>query len=221
MTLQRQPGPGQTPTLAEEIYRFLEGEILSGRLEGGTRLVLRQIAEQVGTSIIPVRDAINRLEDVGLAVSEPRKGAVVKSYSTSELIDIYELRLLIESEATRLATPRVTAEALASMEESLNDIADLIAEGRPGDATLAEAALYRTLYEFSGNSALNGVIEQLWKQSHLYRITAHLDDAEQILYEVTEHTVEAVKRGDPDAAADSRRQGIRRSLDRLTAADRG
>lgn len=221
MTTQPPAGLQQPPTLAEEIYRFLEGEILSGRIEGGTRLVLRQIAEQVGTSIIPVRDAINRLEDVGLAVSEPRKGAVVKAYSTAELIDIYELRLLIEAEATRLATPHVTGEALSGMEEALHEIAELIADERMGDATLAEAALYRTLYGFSGNTALNAVIEQLWKQSHLYRITAHLEDAEQTLYEVTEHTVEAVKSRDPDAAARSRRRGIQRSLDNLTARERG
>ena len=94
-----------TPTLlADQVYAALHEAIMSGELPAGSRLRIRDLAEQVGTSVMPVREAIRRLEEAGLAEREPHKGAVVKGLTLEELVHVYGVRRLLEGEAARLGT---------------------------------------------------------------------------------------------------------------------
>jgi DNA-binding GntR family transcriptional regulator len=89
---------------------MIHAAILSGDLPAGSRLKVRDLAEQVGTSVMPVREAIRRLEETGLAERVPHKGAVVKSLTFEELIHVYDVRRLLETEAARLGSERITPE---------------------------------------------------------------------------------------------------------------
>ena len=75
--------------------------IMNGDLPAGSRLKVRDLAEQVGTSVLPVREAIRRLEEAGLAERSPHKGAVVKDLTLEELVHVYDVRRLLEVEAAR------------------------------------------------------------------------------------------------------------------------
>ena len=72
---------------------------MSGELPAGARLRVRDLALQVGTSVMPVREAIRRLEEAGLAERVPHKGAVVRGLTLTELEHVYDVRILLKTEA--------------------------------------------------------------------------------------------------------------------------
>ena len=99
------------PTLlTDQVDGVLHHAILNGELPAGSRLRIRDRAEQVGTSVMPVREAIRRLEEAGLAEREPHKGAVVKGLTLEELVHVYGVRRLLEGEAARLGSERLIAD---------------------------------------------------------------------------------------------------------------
>src|SRR3954470_16232795 len=89
---------------------------MSGELPAGARLRVRDLALQVGTSVMPVREAIRRLEEAGLAERSPHKGAVVKGLTLEELVHVYDVRRLLEVEAARLGAARIIAEDCDEMQ---------------------------------------------------------------------------------------------------------
>src|SRR4051812_40051239 len=109
------PAPRRHTTAGEFIVDSLREAILTGRLEAGAPLPLDRLAEQFGTSVIPIREALRRLEAERLVVLRPHRTAQVAELSSAELKDLYRVRLLLDPEAVRLAHGRLTAEELAHM----------------------------------------------------------------------------------------------------------
>ncbi|MGO1545556.1 MAG: GntR family transcriptional regulator [Gulosibacter sp.] len=158
--------------ISERVYNHLENEILSGVRPGGSRLRVREIAEQVETSVIPVRDAISRLEAAGLAQHVPYKGAIVKEFSTTELLEIYNVRTLLEEKAAYDGTVRITPERLNAMRTANEKSAQALGEGKLLEAINFDTEMIRILYQAAGNGIMLSVIETLWKQCQLYRLIA-------------------------------------------------
>src|SRR5215471_16650362 len=100
-------GRAEPSLLADQVYAVIREAILKGEMPAGTRLRVRDLAEQVGTSVLPVREAIRRLEEAGLAERSPHKGAVVKGLTLEELVHVYDVRRLLEVEAARLGVARI------------------------------------------------------------------------------------------------------------------
>src|SRR3954471_16684921 len=115
---------GQAPrrhsTAGEFIVDSLREAILTGRLEAGAPLPLDRLAEQFGTSVIPIREALRRLEAERLVVLRPHRTAQVAELSSAELKDLYRVRLLLDPEAVRLAHGQLTPADLQHM----RDLAD-------------------------------------------------------------------------------------------------
>lgn len=105
--------PAESLTINEKVYRTLRGDIAKGKLPPGARLVHRHLARQLGTSTIPVIDALRRLEGDRLVVTAPGLGTRVREWQPHELDEIYLLRAANEGIACRLFTERATAEDLA------------------------------------------------------------------------------------------------------------
>ena len=105
MTLQTRPLLERTrhPTMAEAALAELRDSILSGELAPGAPLRLEELAERLGMSISPVREAVRRLESLGLAVHVPHRGARVSELALDDLRDTYEVRLVLEPLAVRKA----------------------------------------------------------------------------------------------------------------------
>lgn len=218
-TAANRPGAVVTPTLVgDQVYDFLEKEILTGRLPGGTRLRVRQLADVVGTSVQPVRDAIGRLEEAGLAEKAPHRGAVVKEFSIPELIEIYAVRGLLEVEAARKGAPAVTADDLIEMQAALDEMERALGSGRIGEAMAADSHMLRILYRASGNHLLCNLIETLWKQCHYYRIvgatTAH-ENHDDSIWEPSRRIFAAARDHDSEAAARATRDSIDNATQRL------
>jgi len=105
-------------TIAVRIGKELADRIISGAIEPGSRLRQDHVAEEFGTSHVPVREAFRRLEAQGLAISEPRRGVRVASFDLGEVREVAEMRAALEVLALRHAAPHLTASILDHAEEA-------------------------------------------------------------------------------------------------------
>lgn len=212
-----------TPTLvADQVYEVLENAILTGTLEPGSPLRVRDLAALVGTSVMPVREAIRRLEEAGLASRIPHKGAAVRTFTVTELIHIYDVRTILEVQAATQGASRVTRADLRRMEASCAKMQKAVAEGRIIEALDLDEDVLRTLYRASGNPVLVSTIEQLWLQCRPYKVigaTEALAKNDSTLWTPQPALVQALVAGDIDAAttitADSLASARRRLERRL------
>jgi DNA-binding GntR family transcriptional regulator len=100
---------------AELAYEQMRAAIVENRYAPGQRLVEQRIAEELGLSRTPVREALHLLEAEGLVVSERNRGAMVRPLSTTEVVDLYGLRIRLESYAVEVATERATEAELGEL----------------------------------------------------------------------------------------------------------
>lgn len=198
--------PLQPTLLADQVYDVLHKAIISGELPAGSRLRIRDVAEQVGTSVMPVREAIRRLEEGGFAEREPHKGAVVKGLTLEELIHVYDVRKVLEREAARLGVERISADDCARMEAEYGRMRAAIAEGRLEDHLHLDEAVLTILFEASGNPVLVKTIQALWVQCRAYKtlgIKSTFDSttSNEALWRYQGELVAAARAHDAEAAA--------------------
>jgi DNA-binding GntR family transcriptional regulator len=191
--------------LTDQVYNMIHEAIMSGDLPAGTRLRIRDLAAQVGTSVMPVREAIRRLEEAGLAERVPHKGAVVRGLTLAELVHVYDVRLLLEVQAARLGSQRISPAGVARMQNEYELMRTAIAERRVVAYLDHDEALLTILYEAGGNPVLVDTIQTLWEQCRAYKIVgaqaalnAPGDDS---LWRHQQRLVAAARDHDGDAAA--------------------
>src|SRR5438270_4478007 len=107
-------------TLWQRAHDYLREEILAGRLQPRTELAEVALSEHLGVSRGPVREAIGRLAAEGLVTVRPRRGAIVRSLSKEEFLELYEVREALEVRAVMLAVPRLQPEDFADLQR-IND----------------------------------------------------------------------------------------------------
>lgn len=108
-------------TIASRISRVLADRIVRGELSAGLRLRQDHIAEEFGTSHVPVREAFRRLEAQGLAISEPRRGVRVATFDLKEVREVAEMRAALEVLALRHAAKHLTPAILDAAEEATRE----------------------------------------------------------------------------------------------------
>jgi len=116
--------PLTVSNLRDHIEEKIRGAILGGTFRPGDRLVETTIAEQLGVSRAPVREALAALEQTGIVVSIPRRGYFVIDFTDKDIEEIYSLRLLLETGALRRAIDRVTEEDLAEMQHVVDQLSE-------------------------------------------------------------------------------------------------
>ena len=131
---------------APRVRDLLEEAILEGDLKPGERLRAEALAQRFGTSRTPIREALLQLEAQGLVEVEPNRGAVVRSFDRDDLLDLYQLRALLEPRAAALATPRISEQ----------DIEALHALCEAEDQIAANEAFHRIILEAAGSPRLLG-----------------------------------------------------------------
>src|SRR5262250_2956440 len=144
-------GRAEPSLLADQVYAMIRQAILNGEMPAGTRLRVRDLAAQVGTSVMPVREAIRRLEEAGLAEREPHKGAVVKGLTLEELVHVYDVRRLLEGEASRLGAEQITEAGCERMQTAFDLMMSAIDQRQVVDYLDHDEALLTILYTASGN----------------------------------------------------------------------
>ncbi len=147
----------------------LRGEINRGRWKAGQVLRQEDLAEEYRVSRLPVREALALLQAEGLVNIETYRGARIASLSTDDIREIFSLRILLESEALRAATPHHTAKSLRILTRWQDD---LEAEDEPVAWIATDRAFHEALYEPAGKPRLLGLIRQLRTPIERYGLAA-------------------------------------------------
>jgi DNA-binding GntR family transcriptional regulator len=186
-------------TMAEAAIADLTERIVSGELPGGAPLRLEELARSLGMSISPVREAVRRLESLGLAVHIPHRGARVAELAIEDLHDTYEARLALETLAIRRAAERFDDEDASTARAYLARYAEADARGDRREARRAHAAFHFTLYAASGSEWLVRLIRPAWQNCERYRVLSlpgrtgrdRIREHERILAACIRHDAEA------------------------------
>ncbi|MFE5701331.1 GntR family transcriptional regulator [Rhodococcus koreensis] len=210
------------PTLlTDQVYSMIHESIMNGDLPAGARLRVRDLAEQVGTSVMPVREAIRRLEEAGLAERVPHRGAVVKGLTLAELVHVYDVRRLLEVEAARLGAQRISAEDCDRMQAEFTLMRAAVDEGRVVALLDHDEALLSILYEAAANPVLLQTIRNLWNHCRAYKIVGaqgSLDSGgDDPLWRFQERLVAAARDRSGESAAAVNEESLLDATDRIKA----
>lgn len=201
--------PRRHHTMADTAVAEIQEAILAGELPPGAPLRLEELARSLGMSISPVREAVRRLEGLGLAVHVPHRGARVSELAIEDLHDTYEVRLALETLAVRRAAERFEP---GHAERARERLAEYAAAHRRGDARTAReahAAFHFALYAVSGSEWLLRLIRPAWENCERYRALS-LPRRGTVEARQREHELilEACTRHEPDAAAERLRSHL-------------
>ena len=161
---------GQYLPLREVVFHTLRDAILTGQLQPGERLMEIQLAQTLGVSRTPVREAIHKLELEGLVVTTPRKGAEVASITEKQLRDVLEVRTALETLAVRLACKRVTQEQLDELEQAQAYVTEMIREENLVGIVNADIRFHEIVYIAADNERLLQILNNLRQQMYRYRL---------------------------------------------------
>lgn len=191
--------------MTDQVFTIIRASILKGEMPAGYRLRIRDLAEQVGTSVMPVREAIRRLEEAGLAERVPHKGAVVKALSLTDLVHVYDVRRLLEVEAARLGAERIQPTDIERMQEQYDLMMSAVEDEQAVAILDYDEAFLATLYQASGNPVLVKAIQTLWERCRSYKIvgaraTLQANDRTP-LWGFQARLLEAARNKDPEDAA--------------------
>jgi len=191
------------------VYEELKEAIVSLRLPPGQPLREAALAEQLGVSKTPIREALSRLQQEGLAETTSFKGAVVTGYSRQDLVEIYELRELLESSAARLAAQSMTDADRLRLHQISTESRALWDGSDPVKLAARIAEFDVVLFDQVQNGRIRALIENL--RAHMTRIgelTAEIPGRIQTSVDEHEKIVEAIAARDPDLAEQRMREHI-------------
>lgn len=187
--------------LREVVFETLREAIIKGDLSPGERLMEIQVAEELGVSRTPVREAIRKLELEGLVIMVPRKGAYVADISMRDLSDVFEVRCALEALAAELAADRATDEEIEELERMLVKISEALENNRIQETVELDTQFHEMLYAASRNERLRGILSQLREQIHRFRLQSWTRPGRaRVALEEHRAIVEAVAERNPQLA---------------------
>ncbi|WP_434592775.1 GntR family transcriptional regulator [Streptomyces sp. A5-4] len=210
--------PAKQPPAAERVYAYIKRAVLDRRYEGGTLLTEGDLADAVGVSRTPVREALLRLEVEGLIKLYPKKGALVLAVSAQEIADVVETRLLVEEFAVRRVMPGSPA-LIARLEELLEEQRQRAEEGDLAEVAVTDRCFHAEIVRHAGNQILMRLYDQLRDRQLRMGVTIMEAHPDRIAKNITEHAelLDAIRAGDEEGAA----QCVRRHVSRVRVLVRG
>ena len=180
--------------LRDVVFNTLRQAILKGELAPGERLMEIQLAEKLGVSRTPIREAIRKLELEGLVLMIPRKGAEVARISEKSLRDVLEVRRSLEELAIELACERMTEEELRTLEQAQAAFKKAIEDGHSMAIAETDESYHDLIYQGTGNDKLVQILNNLREQMYRYRLEYIKDrDKRQILLLEHDHILKALR----------------------------
>jgi DNA-binding GntR family transcriptional regulator len=159
---------------ATTVYDSLRRQILSGALQPGARLVLREVAQLHNTSELPVREALRMLQRDGLVVMIPHAGARVASMTLREVQETYFIRSHLEALATETAADNLRAQDLQALDQALAAMAEAIEHGSGVDYARLNKEFHRLIYGASPYRRLQDLIFNLWDGGAKFQVIFQL-----------------------------------------------
>jgi phosphonate utilization transcriptional regulator len=213
--------PGARPTIAllqahsltSVVHAEIERLILDGALPPGSKLTEAMLAERLGVSRGPIREAFRILEEAGLVRLEKNRGVFVRSIPLDEAMEIYDLRAMIDEHAGRELAQRITPSQLKELRGLVEQMEQLVRDGHNTSASdpyhALNLAFHDRIIAFVGNRKLIELYRRLVKELSLFR-RVNLADGQQIPVSVQEHRaiLKAIAAGDAEAAGRAMRAHV-------------
>ncbi len=210
--------PDSDRPLREVVFLRLRRAILQGELEPGERLMEIRLAEQLGVSRTPVRDAIHKLVEEGLVSIVPRCGAVVAGITDKDMRDVLEVRITLEKLAVALCTERITVDGVERLKEANESFRKTVISGELIKIAEADVAFHDIIYSITDNKRLLQIINDLREQIYRYRLEYLKNDKDRMEL-VKEHNniIRYISEGDTDKAKAAIREHIENQMNEIAA----
>ena len=187
--------------LREIVYEELRREILVGEIAPGTRMMEIELADEMGVSRTPVREAIRKLEKEGLVTIEPRKGAYASDVSIKDMVDVLEVREDLEAMAAAMAAQKVNKDEKQALIEATMEYKEAVESERTEDIIRCDEKFHQLIVNYSGNKTLIQLFSQVQELALRFRYL-YYDDFSRYERMPMEHREieEAILSGDYEKA---------------------
>ena len=196
--------------LRDVVFQTLREAILKGDLRPGERLMELQLAAKLGVSRTPIREAIRMLEQEGLAVTIPRKGAEVARMTEKDMEDVLQIREALDDLAVQVACDKITQEQLERLMATMKNFELAVLAGDLSKIVAYDVEFHDVIYEATDNPKLVILLSNLREQIYRYRVE-YLKEKENYPMLIVEHEeiVQALKQKNKERVADAMRNHIR------------
>lgn len=172
--------------LRDVVFKTLREAILRGDLKPGERLMELQLAAKLGVSRTPIREAIRMLQQEGLAVTIPRRGAEVAAMTEKDMEDVLQVREALEILAVQLASEKITKEQIAELEERLKAFEQAVETAEVKQIAQSDIDFHDLIYTAAENPRLVVLLNNLREQIYRYRVE-YLKDEKNYPRLIEEH----------------------------------
>ena len=173
--------------LRDVVFNTLREAILKGELQPGERLMELQLAAKLGVSRTPIREAIRMLEQEGLAVTIPRKGAEVAKMTEKDMEDVLQIRDVLDELAASIACEKISGEQLEELCQTMREFEESLKTGVITRIAEADVHFHDIIYQSTGNPKLVSMLSNLREQMYRYRVE-YLKDQKNYPVLVQEHS---------------------------------
>lgn len=203
--------PVRGTSYVEVAYSHLRRLILSGELAPGNRVTVQPLTEALGLSPTPIRTALAALERQGLLVVEEHRGYFVPKLGREDILEIYEIREVIDSVASRRVARLESREAIvATLEDLLEQQRHAVAAGDISAYRDLDLAFHKTIWQSSGNHRLLSLAENLLGQVRIgNNVSSRVPGRVQIALEEHSSIIDALRAGSADDAEQATRAHVR------------
>ncbi|MCE5263303.1 MAG: GntR family transcriptional regulator [Deltaproteobacteria bacterium] len=203
------------PSVRERTYEYLKSVILSGRFKPGERLAEEHLAEELGVSRTPVREALHKLEQDGLIEPLETRGFCIPQGSPEEVADLFDLRTVLEGYTLRLICGRVTDEKIKALQEMVEKSVDALNRKKVNEVFHWNTQFHDTLHDMvADRRRFHTLIVNMRKYVLRYRKeTLQYPDAARRTIEGHRMIIQALKLKDPDICERVMRIHIRQSME--------
>lgn len=196
--------------LREVIFNTLREAIIVGELKPGERLMEVKLANKMGVSRTPVREAIRKLELEGLVEMLPRKGAHVADLSVKDIMDVLEVRSTLDGLASYLSAQRITEEEIKDLKQLLSQFIIQVEKNSTQGLIKKDVEFHDIIYRSSRNDKLIQISNNLREQVQRFRVI-YIKDYSSSRELIKEHNdiFNAISLRDPEAAMEYAKQHIK------------
>lgn len=195
--------------LRDVVFKKLRRAILLEELKAGERLTEIHLADKLGVSRTPVREAIRKLELEGLVFMIPRRGAVVADINEKSLKDVLEVRRVLDVLSAELACERIDEDGKKALKEACLEFEKAAKGGNLRDIAQKDVALHNIIVEATGNMTLRQMIDNLAEQMYRYRVKYLRDDSQyEMLSKEHQALCQSIISGDREMAGRYAKQHI-------------
>ena len=172
--------------LRDVVFQTLRAAILRGELKPGERLMELQLAAKLGVSRTPIREAIRMLEQEGLAITIPRKGAEVAKMTEKDMEDVLQIRCVLEELAARVSCHKINDGELRELKVAMSEFDEKTKADNVVELAKADVTFHDLIYKAADNPKLSMLLNNLREQMYRYR-TEYLKDTQRHSQLIQEH----------------------------------